>query len=123
MSEQRTYIVYILASGHYGTLYIGVTNNIFRRMHEHREGKGRVFTKKHNVTKLVYMEAFGYIADAIQREKTLKHWPRDWKINLIERENPHWIDLFVGLQRYELKPPKFSALGGMGPRDKPEHDT
>ena len=81
------------------------------------------FTKKYNVTKLVYMEAFGFIADAIQREKTLKHWPRDWKINLIERENPHWIDLFVGLQKYEPKPPAGSALGGMGPRDKPEDDT
>ena len=63
------------------------------------------------------------VYDAIQREKTLKHWPRDWRINLIERENPHWTDLFVGLQKYEPKLPTFSALGEMGPRNKSVDDT
>ena len=69
------------------------------------------------------MEAFGFIADAIQRDKTLKHSPRNWKINLIEREKPHWIDLFVGLPKYEPKPPAAIALGEMGPRNKYVDDT
>lgn len=105
MREERKYLVYILASGHCGTLYIGVTNNIHRRLLEHRSGAGSAFTRKHKVTKLVYMEAFGFIDDAIKREKQLKHWPRNWKVNLIERENPQWVDLFVALQRFEPRQP------------------
>ena len=101
MAEERTYFVYLLASRPYGTLYIGVTNNLYRRMIEHREGRVAGFTKKYRVTQLVYFETFAYIEDAIQREKSLKEWPRLWKINLIERSNPHWQDLFPAMQRFD----------------------
>ena len=76
MWEERTFFVYILASQPYGTLYIGVTNNLYRRMVEHREDRGGKFTKKYGVTKLVWFQAFGHINDAIQREKSLKRWLR-----------------------------------------------
>ena len=88
------YYVYILASGKNGTLYIGVTNDLIRRVHEHRKGQAGGFTKRHGVKSLVYFETLDHAEDAIQREKTLKRWPRDWKINRIERDNPHWEDLF-----------------------------
>ena len=118
-----TYWTYILASKPYGTLYIGVTNNLLDRVEAHRAGIGSRFTARYGVKQLVYYEPFNSIEDAIQREKTLKHWVRQWKINLIESENPHWRDVFVGLQKYEPKPPELSALGGMGHRDKPDDDT
>ena len=132
MRQERVYFVYILASQLYGTLYIGVTNDLYRRMVEHREGRGGKFTKKYGVTKLVWFQAFGYIEDAIQREKSLKRWPRAWKINLIERTNPDWHDLFPAMQKYEPKAPPFGASVEMGPRDAsagrwpeatPEDDT
>jgi putative endonuclease len=87
----------MLASQPQGTLYIGVTNDLRRRIDEHREGKGGTFTKRYNVTQLVWHEHFGDINAAIQREKSLKRWPRDWKKNLIERDNPHWQDLYATL--------------------------
>jgi putative endonuclease len=93
----NTYWVYILASQPRGTLYIGVTNNILGRVELHRDGKGSVFTSRYRVSMLVYFEEFNDISQAIQREKTLKHYVRAWKINLIERENPHWVDLYPGL--------------------------
>ena len=93
----RSYFVYIVASKPYGTLYIGVTNDVVRRAVEHRDGLVPGFTKKHSVKTLVHYEVFSDIAVAIQREKSLKRWPRDWKINLIERENPRWEDLLPGL--------------------------
>ena len=80
--------VYILASKPYGTLYIGVTNDLYRRLTEHRSGAGGKFTKKYGVTKLVWFQAFTFVEEAIQREKSMKRWPRAWKINLIERSNP-----------------------------------
>jgi len=85
--------VYILASAPYGTLYVGVTNNIARRVYEHREGIGSVFCRKYDVKRLVYLESFESIHNAIHREKRLKKWPRRWKINLIEQANPRWEDL------------------------------
>ncbi len=91
------YYVYILASRKNGTLYIGVTNDLIRRIHEHREGLVEGFTRRHDVKLLVYFETLERAEDAIQREKSLKHWPRDWKINQIERDNPHWHDLYDGL--------------------------
>ncbi len=97
MTEPHVYAVNILASGHYGTLYIGVTNDLHRRITEHREGRVPGFTKRSRVTKLMYFGAFEQIGDATQREKSLKEWPRAWKINLIERDNPHWQDLFPAL--------------------------
>ncbi len=92
-----SYYVYILASRPHGTLYVGVTNDLIRRVYEHREGQVDGFTKTHGVKRLVYFEHFDQIKPAIQREKTIKHWSRAWKINLIERSNPQWIDLWVGL--------------------------
>ena len=93
----KTY--WVLASQARGTLYIGVTNNILGRVRRHRDGLGSKFTSKYRVGLLVYFEEFAEIKLAIQREKTLKHYVRDWKINLIERDNPHWIDLYPDLVR------------------------
>lgn len=92
-----TYYVYILASRKHGTLYVGVTNDLLRRVFEHREHLAEGFTKKHDVTKLVYFEPFENIEAAIVREKRLKVWKRDWKIKLIEESNPEWVDLFESL--------------------------
>jgi putative endonuclease len=89
----RSYYVYILASRIGGTLYIGVTNDLVRRIGEHKLKIAESFTKKHEVTRLVYFEIFDQIEFAIQREKRLKKWPRAWKISLIEKQNPDWIDL------------------------------
>jgi len=87
------YYVYILASRRYGTLYIGVTNDLRRRIEEHRLGLGSEFVKKYRVHRLVYVEPFESAEDAIRREKQLKKWNRDWKIRLIEEENLEWDDL------------------------------
>jgi putative endonuclease len=89
-----TYHVYILASRKHGTLYIGVTNDIARRVWEHRQGRGSRFVKRYRVTRLEYVETHSEIARAIQREKTMKEWPRAWKIRLIERANPEREDLY-----------------------------
>ena len=90
---EKTYFVYILASGRNGTLYVGVTNNIVRRTWEHRNGVAEGFTKKYNVHHLVYYEMFGDISLAIRREKKLKKYPREWKMNLIQQDNVEWRDL------------------------------
>lgn len=75
------------------TLYIGVTNNLERRIYEHKSGQIVGFTKKYNLNRLVYYESFSDVNDAIRREKQLKNWHREWKINLIESVNPDWDDL------------------------------
>jgi len=94
MQQFRQYFVYILASKKNGTLYIGVTNSIERRAEEHKNKfNSNSFTEKYNVNLLVYYETFQYIDDAILREKQLKKWNRQWKINLIEEENKDWRDL------------------------------
>jgi len=93
----KEFWVYILASRPQGTLYIGVTNSLLRRVEEHRQGKGSTFTRKYKVHRLVWFEAFANVEQAIQREKTMKEWPRAWKINLIERDNLHWVDLYPTL--------------------------
>jgi putative endonuclease len=93
----RAYWTYILASKPRGTLYVGVTNGLIKRLDEHRAGIGSAFTRKYKIHNLVWYEEFARIEDAIQREKNLKHYVRDWKINLIERTNPHWSDLYPGL--------------------------
>jgi putative endonuclease len=87
------YAVYILASQRHGTLYIGVTNNLTRRLTEHSLGDGSKFVRDYKVNQLVHVELFDDPESAIVREKQLKKWNRDWKINLIERENPDWQDL------------------------------
>jgi putative endonuclease len=89
--------VYILTDRNRGTLYIGVTSQLPRRIWEHREGLHRGFTKTYGLKRLVWYEPHEEMTVAIQREKSLKRWPRQWKINLIERENPHWDDLYPGL--------------------------
>jgi putative endonuclease len=94
-----SYYVYILASRKNGTLYIGVTNNIARRVWEHREGLGSEFAKKYRVHRLVHIETHDDIERAIQREKTMKEWPRAWKIRTIEAGNPEWDDLYEQLNR------------------------
>ncbi len=86
--------VYIMTNRAYGTLYIGVTNDIARRAWEHREGIAQGFTKTHGLKWLVHYEEFQSITDAIQREKRLKRWKRTWKIALIEAQNPNWEDLY-----------------------------
>jgi putative endonuclease len=88
-----TYHVYILASRRYGTLYIGVTNDLGKRMLEHRSGHGSEFVKQYGVSRLVHVETYDVATEAIQREKQLKKWKRDWKIALIEQENLDWRDL------------------------------
>ncbi len=92
------YYVYILASRKNGTLYIGVTNNLMRRVFEHKNGFIKGFTQKYNVHRLVYFEETPDIQSALKREKQLKKWRRQWKIDLIEKENPKWDDLFEQLQ-------------------------
>lgn len=76
-----------------GTLYIGMTNNLERRMYEHKNGINEGFSKRYGLNKLVYFEQFQYVNDAIKREKQLKNWRRQWKIDLIEEENGNWNDL------------------------------
>ncbi|WP_420968152.1 GIY-YIG nuclease family protein [Bradyrhizobium sp. B120] len=87
------YYVYILASRRHGTLYIGVTNSVQKRLDEHKAGKGSLFVKTYAVYRLVHVESYERAEEAITREKQLKKWKRDWKIELIERENPEWRDL------------------------------
>jgi len=86
--------VYILASKPGGTLYVGVTNDLVRRAFEHREGLAEGFTKRYAVKTLVYYEQHDTLLLAIQREKNIKHWPREWKIDLIVSMNPDWRDLY-----------------------------
>jgi len=91
------YFVYILASKRNGTLYIGVTNSLLKRVDQHKNDVLQGFTKKYKVHNLVYYETFGRIQDAITREKQMKKWKRAWKIRLIEESNPNWEDLFETL--------------------------
>ena len=91
--------VYILASQKRGTLYIGVTTRLVERIGEHRESAVAGFTKKYGVTKLVHIEPFADIHEAIAREKALKKWRRAWKVDLIEKGNPDWRDLWFDLNR------------------------
>lgn len=87
-----SYFVYILASRHHGTIYIGVTNDIRTRLEQHRSGRGSKFVHRYKVFRLVHVETFATPQEAIAREKQLKFWKRDWKIELIEQENPDWND-------------------------------
>lgn len=86
--------VYIVTNRKHGTLYIGVTSDLARRAYEHREGAMDGFSKRYGCKRLVWWETFELMTAAIQAEKTMKEWPRDWKTNLIERENPNWDDLY-----------------------------
>ena len=93
------YSVYILANRENGTVYTGVTDNLARRVYEHKTGAVGGFTRRYGVKMLVYAEAHDDIVEAIAREKRIKRWRRAWKIALIERENPDWRDLFDDLMK------------------------
>jgi len=93
----QQYYVYILASKKNGTLYIGVTNDLIRRVYEHKNSLVDGFTKKYRVQNLVYFETCEDICSAIQREKNIKKWKRQWKIDLIEKSNQDWRDLYFGI--------------------------
>ncbi len=93
----KTCCVYILASEKNGTLYIGVTSNLLKRIWEHKNKITKGFTEKYTVDKLVYFEQTQDIMGAIQREKQLKKWNRSWKLKLIEKKNPKWNDLYFDL--------------------------
>ena len=91
----KTYYIYILASKINGTLYVGMTNDLARRVFEHKSGLLEGFTKKYSIDKLVYFESTSDVNEAIAREKRLKKWKRQWKIDLIENSNQDWQDLSV----------------------------
>ena len=91
----KTYYVYILANKRNRTLYIGITNDLVRRISEHKSGMMEGFTKKYSIDKLVYYESTTDVNEAITREKRLKKWKRQWKIDLIENSNQDWRDLSV----------------------------
>lgn len=90
----KQYYVYILASRRNGTLYIGVTGDLVKRVYEHKQNDVEGFTKQYKVHNLVYYETYGDVSEAILREKQMKKWNRQWKINLIEKHNPQWVDLY-----------------------------
>ncbi len=94
----RTYFVYIMTNQHDQVLYTGVTNDIYRRIKEHKAGNGGKFTSRYHLTKLVYYEVFDDIEDSITREKQIKGGSRQRKIDLVNEMNPDWIDLFDELQ-------------------------
>src|SRR5262249_48388607 len=103
------YSVYLLASRRHGTLYLGVTNDLVRRVHEHKTKVVPGFTAKYGVDRLVWFEVYDDPTAAITREKALKKWRRDWKIRLIEEQNPEWRDLFPAIagsdRRHSGAPP------------------
>ena len=88
--------VYMMTDHYRGTLYTGVTGQFFTRITQHREGAGG-FTQQHGLTRLVWYEVHDLMTEAIQRETSIKRWPRQWKINLIERDNPRWDDLYTSV--------------------------
>jgi putative endonuclease len=91
------FYVYLLASKPYGTLYVGVTSDLLKRVFEHKSKAVPGFTSRYGIDKLVWFEAHDSVESAIRREKQIKEWRRIWKISLIERENPHWVDLYPSL--------------------------
>ncbi len=88
------FYVYLLASGKHGTLYLGVTRDLVRRVYEHKEKTKSGFTSRYDVDRLVWYEVFDDPTNAIMREKEIKKWRRDWKVTLIEENNPDWTDLY-----------------------------
>ncbi len=94
-NANMSYWVYILASRRHGALYVGVTSDLERRIAQHREKRFSGFTATYNIARLVYAQGFGEVTQAIAFEKRLKRWRRDWKVRLIEADNPHWEDLYL----------------------------
>jgi putative endonuclease len=103
---ERNPCVYILASGRIGTIYIGVTSDLLKRIHQHRTGTIPGFTSDYAVHRLVRFEMFEDMPTAIAREKQLKRWHREWKLNLIEQDNPEWRDLAIDLGFDPIPPPR-----------------
>lgn len=97
LSEPHLAYVYILASARNGTLYVGVTSDLVKRVYEHKAKLVKGFTSRYNIDKLVWFEQSDSIESAITREKQLKEWKRAWKTELIEKSNPYWNDLYSGL--------------------------
>ncbi|MFN3235381.1 MAG: GIY-YIG nuclease family protein [Gammaproteobacteria bacterium] len=93
----KTYYVYILTNKTHTTLYIGITSNLITRIWQHKSKQLSGFTKKYNVNKLIYFEEYDDVSYAIHREKRLKEWKREWKINIINKFNPDWKDLYFEL--------------------------
>jgi putative endonuclease len=100
MREEAGGWTYILASAHMGTLYTGSTRDLVARIYQHKEGVFAGFTSRYGVTRLVWFEPHESVAAAYAREKSIKRWRRDWKIRLIEENNPHWEDLYPALARF-----------------------
>ena len=98
MATPKHPAVYILASQRNGTLYIGVTSDLVQRIWQHKQGQVEGFTKKYNVHLLVYYEYHEDMDSAIRREKQMKEWKRDWKLQLIEKHNPDWSDLYENVR-------------------------
>ena len=112
----KHYHVYILANKYHNVLYTGVTNDLLRRMYEHKNKLNEGFTKKYNVNRLVYFEELPNMNDAIAAEKKIKGWIRNKKVNLIKSKNPKWKDLFLILQDY-------ATTNGIGDSSaKPQND-
>ncbi len=107
--------VYILASDKNGTLYTGVTSDLLGRLHKHRTVMTKGFASKHRALKLVYFEMGGDMESAIRREKQIKRWRREWKLNLIERYNPGWIDHATGLGFEPIDRPGGAVDAGPSP--------
>lgn len=95
----KNYYVYILSSKRNGTLYIGITSDIIKRIYEHKKGLVEGLTKKYNIHALVWYKTHESVESAITREKQIKKWKRAWKLKLIEKENPEWIDLYKSISR------------------------
>jgi putative endonuclease len=117
MPRERQPCVYILASSRHGTTYVGVTSNLLGRIYQHREKHLSGFTSDHDVFRLVWFEQHETMDSAILREKRIKKWNRDWKIRLIEENNPEWLDLatsfgFEPMQVKDKKPFRHSREGG-----------
>jgi putative endonuclease len=106
---ERTYWVYILARKRQGALYVGVTNSLERRVAEHKAKVVAGFTKRYDIDRLVYFQGFGEVTAAIRFEKQLKRWRRDWKIRLIEKDNPDWTDLYVEMMALPPLHPDLAA--------------
>ena len=110
---EASYWVYVLAHGKFGTLYVGVTNSLERRIAEHRVGETPGVTKRHNIRRLVFYRGYGEVTEAIRFEKQLKRWRRDWKVRLIEENNLDWADLY--LEMMALPPPHPDLVGVVEP--------
>lgn len=89
----KTYFVYILASKKNGTLYVGMTSNLVQRIYQHKQKMVKGFSADHNVTKLVWFDSTNDVNEAVNKEQQMKKWKREWKLNLIEEDNPDWEDL------------------------------